>query len=344
MGDQTVTPSGEGHDVQLWDARRALRRIGVAEAGLSCGFLRCRPEKWFPGFASHWLTVIHSLGIEAKLSEIKPVLAKPPVDDVAFVGSVSGEEMLLAIDANMARALSDELVPGAGERASAVVLEYFFRRLLSSLVLSWSGPESATVSFKRGGDPSQVHVVGSVRVSFTINTVPFTLWFGLGPKMIDVFDGLWRRQVQSLSKTVQTTSVVRIEIAQLGVPPQMLSEYLTKGTVIDLEVKASESVTLKIGNKAWMPARLVDVGGKLGCEMAPGALAVPPVVEGATQLCVEFGTCELDGPRLAELGQGGAVLITDIASSGTVNLVINQERVGTARLCVYEGRFAIEVQ
>lgn len=344
MGDQTVTPSGEGHDVQLWDARRALRRMGASEAALSCGFLRCRPEKWFPGFSTHWLPVIHSLGIEAKLSEIKPVLAKPPTDDVAFVGSVSGEDVVLALDSQMARALSDELVPGAGENASGVVLEYFFRRLLSSLVLSWSGPESATISFKRGADPSQVPVVGSVRVSFTINTVPFTLWFGLGAKMVDVFDGLWRRQVHSLSKTVQTSSVVRIEIAQLGVPPQMLSEYLTKGTVIDLEVKASDSVTIKIGNKAWMPARLLDVGGVLGCEMSPGALAVAPVIEGATQLSVEFGSCNLDSTRIAELGQGGAVLVTDIASGGTVNLIINQERVGTARLCVYEGRFAIEVQ
>ena len=344
MGDQTVTPSGEGHDVQLWDARRALRRVAASEAALSCGFLRCRPEKWFPGFSTHWLPVIHSLGIEAKLSEIKPVLAKPPVGEVAFVGTISGEDVVLAMDSQMAGALSDELVAGAGEHASGIVLEYFFRRLLSSLVLSWSGPESATASFKRGADPSQVPVVGSVRVSFTINTVPFTLWFGLGAKMIEVFDGLWRRQVQSLSKQAQTSSVVRIEVAQLGVPPQMLSEYLTKGTVIDLEVKASESVTIKIGNKAWMPARLVDVGGVLGCEMAPGALAVPPVVEGATQLAVEFGTCNLDATRLAELGQGGAVLVTDIPSGGVVNLVINQERVGTARLCVYEGRFAIEVQ
>lgn len=344
MADQTVTPSGDGNDVQLWDARRALRRVAASDAALSCGFLRCRPEKWFPGFSSHWLTVIHSLGIEAKLSEIKPVLAKPPVSDLAFVGSVSGEDIVLAMDSQMARALSEELVPGAGDHASGVVLEYFFRRLLSSLVLSWSGPESATASFKRGADPSHVPVVASVRVSFTINTVPFTLWFGLGQKIVEMFDGLWRRQVQSLSKMASTQSVVRIEVAQLGVPPQMLSEYLTKGTVIDLEVKASDSVTIKIGNKAWMPARLVDVGGVFGCEMAPGALSVAPMLEGATQLVVEFGTCNLDAARLAELGQSGAVLVTDIPTSGSVNLVINQERVGTARLCVYEGRFAIEVQ
>jgi hypothetical protein len=124
----------------------------------------------------------------------------------------------------------------------------------------------------------------------------------------------------------------------------MLSEYLTKGTVIDLEVKASDGVTIKLGSKAWMPARLLDVGGVLGCEMIPGALAVPPITEGATQLAVEFGAFEREGARVAELGQAGAILVTDIPVSGVVNLVINQEKVGEARLCVYEGRFAIEVQ
>ena len=77
--------------------------------------------------------------------------------------------------------------------------------------------------------------------------------------------------------------------------------------------------------------------------MIPGALAVPPIAEGATQLAVEFGAFEREGARVAELGQAGAILVTDIPVSEVVNLVINQEKVGVARLCVYEGRFAIEV-
>jgi flagellar motor switch/type III secretory pathway protein FliN len=38
------------------------------------------------------------------------------------------------------------------------------------------------------------------------------------------------------------------------------------------------------------------------------------------------------------------VLVTDMPLSERVNLVINQEKVGEGRLCVYEGRFALEVQ
>jgi flagellar motor switch/type III secretory pathway protein FliN len=78
--------------------------------------------------------------------------------------------------------------------------------------------------------------------------------------------------------------------------------------------------------------------------MTPGALTVPQIAEGATQLSVEFGSFEVDAAQLAELSQGGSILTTALPVSGLVDLVINQEKVAEARLCVYEGRFAIEVQ
>lgn len=344
MSEQDTTTAGEGHDVQLWEPQRVLRRVNPSEAKLSRGFLRCRPEKWFPAFATHWQPIIHALGVEARISEIKPVLAKPPLGDVAYVASVSGERIVVAMESAGADSLCDELSPGSGEKASKVVLEYFCRRFIASLALSWSGPESATVRFERDSSASEVTVAGSIRIGFTVNTVPFTLWIGLGPKLVEMLDGLWRRQVQTLSKVAPGTSTLRLELAQLGVPPQMLSEYLTKGTVIDLEVKASDTVTIKVGNKPWMPARLVDVGGSFACEMTPGALTVPQIAEGATQLSVEVGTLTVDSAQIAELGQAGAILVTGVPVSGIVQLVINQERVAEARLCMYEGRFAIEVQ
>jgi flagellar motor switch/type III secretory pathway protein FliN len=339
-----MTTSGDGNDVQLWEPHRVLRRVQSGDAILSRGFLRCRPEKWFPALSTHWTPALHALGVEAKISEIKPVLSRPPATDVAFVGTVAGEQMILAIEGGEADALSDELVPGSGPKAAAIVVEYFIRRFLGSLGLSWSGPEATTVTFDRGADVSSVPVVGSVRVALTVNTTPITVWIGLGQRMVDTLDGLWRRQVQVLSKVSGGRSTIRLEVAQLGVPPQMLAEYLTKGTVIDLEVKASESITLKVGNKPWMPARLLDVGGKLGCEMTPGALTVPQIAEGATQLSVEFDSLEMESAQVAELSQAGAILISSIPVSGMVRLVINQEKVADARLCIYEGRFAIEVQ
>ncbi len=344
MSDQNVSSSGDNQEVQLWDPRRVLRRVSASDAALSLGFLRCRPEKWFPGFATHWMPVLHALGSDARISEIKTSLAKPTIGQFSAVGSMFGEHVVLSIDDEGARVLSEEIVPGGSDRSKGIVMEYLFRRLLASLALSWSGPQAAEVTVEHDVPPASVPIVGSVKIVFSMNSVSVSVWVGLGVKVVEILDGLWRRQVQSLSKLGGAPMSVRIELAQLGVPPQMLAEYLTKGTVIDLEVKASDNVTVKLGSKPWMPARLVDVGGMFGCEMTPGALVVPPVTEGATQLGVEFGMVNLAGPRVAELGQGGAIFVTEIPTSGAVNLVINEEKVGVARLCVFEGRFAIEVQ
>ncbi len=345
MSEEDLNPEeGGGSDVHLWEPHRVLRRIEPAEAALSRGFLRSHPEKWFPGFAAHWLPVMHALGCEARIAEVKPSMHRPVAGESVFIGSVDGEPVILSVDAEAARNITEEVVPGARGKAADTVLEYLLRRLLASLALSWSGPESSKVTFAGAAEPSVVQVAVSVKISFVINTVSSTVRIGLGMRMAEQLDRLWRRQVHSSARVPLAQSTMRFEIAQLGVPPQMLSDYLTKGTVIDLEVRASDSLIVRYGTKPWMPARMVEVDGKFGCEIVSGGLSAPSVPEGTTRLSVEIANVELDGAHIAELGQPGAILVTDTPIGEKVNLVINGDKVGEARLCVYEGRFAIEVQ
>lgn len=344
MSTQGIPQSGEGSDVQVWDPQRTCRRVTRAEALLSRGFLRCRPERWFPGLAGQWTPVMHAFGCEVSVTDIRPALNRAPVGGHSFLASVAGEPLVLTVDPDGAEELAGEIVPGAESAAAGVVLEYMMRRLFFTLVTSWTGPETVGASFEGAAGSSAPQSLASVRLGVSVNTTPFTVWFGLGPKMVETLDGLWRRQVQSTAARAATGSVqARVEVAQLGVPPQMLSEYLKAGTVIDLEVRASDTLTVRVGGKAWMPGRMVNVDGFFGCEVAPGAIAAPAVPEGTTRLSVELGSVALEGPQLAEFGQAGAVLLTQTPVSENVSLVINQEVVGKARLCVYEGRFAIEV-
>ncbi len=344
MSEGAAPPMQDAGDVQLWEPRRILRRVDPGDAKLSRGFLRCHPEKWFPGFSAHWLPIAHTLGCEARLAEVKPVMSRPQLSEFCYVGSIDGERLLLAVDPDSAKALGEEFLPGGGLVAQKAMLEYLMRRLLSSLAFSWSGPESSTVRFEPEINPEDVVVVASVRICVNINAVLCTIVVGLGQRMVDTFDGLWRRQVQSSSRITPGSSVVRLELAQLAVPPQVLSEYLLKGTVIDLEVKASDTLTVRVGGRPWMAAKMLDVAGKFGCEMAPGALAVPATPEGTTRLSIELAAVSLEGNQIAELSQPGAVLVTDTPVSERVSVTINQEKVGEGRLCVYEGRFALEVQ
>lgn len=343
MSGQEPLQGGEEQEVQPWDPQRALRRISEVEAALSRGFLRCRPERWFPGLSAQWLPVAHAFGCEIAVTDIKPVLAEPPRSDAAFVGAVSGEEMTIVLDADSSSAMISEALPGADGFAAAVAQEYLMRRLFHSLVTSWTGAEISSVSFLGRAGPQLPNTAGSVKVACSVNTSQVVVWFGLGQKMLATLDGLWRRQVQSTARPAAAVSQLRLEVAQLGVPPQMLSDYLKPGTVIDLEVRASDSVTVRSGGKAWMPGRMVNVNGKIGCEIVPGAVSAPSVAEGTTRLSIELGSLPVESGQVAEFGQVGAVIVTGTPVGQEVLLSINQEIVGRAQLCVYEGRFAIEV-
>jgi flagellar motor switch/type III secretory pathway protein FliN len=156
-------------------------------------------------------------------------------------------------------------------------------------------------------------------------------------------DRLWRRQVHSSIRTSQESGALRFEIAQLGVPPQLLSEYVTKGTIVDLEVAASDALTLRLGSKLFMPARMIQIDGKLGCQIVSGSATNLPVADGTSRLSVEIASMPVDPSVLAELGQVGAILNTGRHLDNRVTLNINQEKVADATLCVYQGRYAVEV-
>ena len=334
-----------GVGVQAWDPRRQLKRVDPREAQLSRGFLRSRPERWFPGFSAHWLPLAHALASDARISEVKPIASIPKGLDFGFVGSVDDEPIGMFVDRAEIDAFIEEVTPGGLLAAREVVTEYFARRFLASLAQSWSGPESSSVRFERDMQPNQVNVHGAIKVILTINTSQCIVYLGLGRRLVERIDGLWRRQVHSTagSKTQTGKIPVSIELVQVGVPPQMLSDYLKQKTLVDLEVGVTDMCVLRSEGRVLMPARIVDVGGKIGCEITPGPVAATPQMDGATRLSVELGSVEIEGSSLSEYTQAGSILVTDLPLKDVVQLIINGERVGQAQLCTFEGRFAISV-
>lgn len=344
MNDQGQASVDSVNDVEIWDPRRTLRSVSPLEARFSSGFLRCHPEKWFPGFSSRWAPMLSSIGCDLRVGEIKPTLVLPDSQTICFQVLIGGEPAVIALDQQSARAIAQEIAPiGERSRTSTALLEYLVQRFVACLGLCQTGMDLATVKFCGRCVPTEVEISASVRFSLSVNSSPVVILIGLGLRAIEAMDGLWRRQIHSSNRTQLGAGLLRVELAQLGVPPQMLSEYLSKGTIIDLEVPVSDSVTLRLGHKPFMPARLVIVDGVLGCQVIQGSLSSLAVPEGTSRLSIEIGSLSVDAARLTELGQVGSVLMLDSAPGQTVSLVINQERVGEARLCAYQGRFAVEV-
>lgn len=340
-----MTQAGQS-DLALnsWDPQRLLRKLDPAEARYSRGFLRCRPEKWFPSFATQWLPLAHSLGVEIKVLEVKPVLSSPRTLRFGFAGAVDDEAVAMLMDEPSYEVLLEAMAPGAVPQSGPIVAEYMARRFLSSLALAWSGPEASVVRFDRQVNPLDVPAVGAVKFSFEINGSSATVWFLMGKLLIERLDGLWRRQVRSSAKAGGGAVEVHLEIAQLAVPVSMLSDYTRPGSVIDLEVVSSDLVTLRHSGKGWLPGRLCALNGALGFEVISGPVASPVLPDGTTRLSIELTSVKFDPALLSEMAQVGAIWDTGVRLSDKVMLTINGDRVADATLCLFEGRFAISVE
>lgn len=326
-----------------WEPQTALRNHDSRAVNYSRGFLRCRPEKWFPGFAASWLPISHALGVELRVTEVQPQLQVPQGVDYGYAGTLNREYVGILMAESTAMQLAEVLVPSSPGIAQNLILEYLARRALGSLNSAWSGPEVSKFVFDRNIDPFAIQAEAYIKCSFFVNNMQFAFWVALGQGLVNTLDGLWRRQLRSSSKTSLASLDLVLEVATLAVPPSMLADYTNPGTMIDLEVPAGDSITLRSRGKSWLPAKLCSVDGKFAIEILPGAANNPSLPQGHTRLAIELGRLELDPFSVIEISQIGAIYSTNLDLTSTVNLMVNDERIAEATLCVYEGRFAISV-
>lgn len=355
----------------VWDPERYLAAVSMLEARLSRGFMRCRAERWVPGFAAQWLPLVHTLGIDIRFIEAIPVVptAAPeeldqfdqptlvdPLDRVVFpsdlpycyVASVDEEAISIQFSQENANLIADSVVPTLSAFESRLaakrsVLEYLARRLVASLALAWSGPQISVVRYEPELGAADVAASGVFKLNLSINGQPCSIWITVGAVLANKLDGLWRRQLLSTNRGLEKPTDIGVEIAQLAVPPAMLAEYTRSGTIVDLEVAISDRGVLRQGGKPWLPVRFVNIQGQFGFQTIPGPVPTAALPEGTTRLSLQLGTVVFDGPTLYEMTQTGAIFESEIELGDQVQLVINGEKVGDATLCTYEGRFAISV-
>lgn len=336
--------SSQAASLVAWDPERALKSMDANEVRLSRGFLRSRPERWFPSFAAQWLPLAHSLGVEMKLVEVRPVLKGPASYSRVYAASIDGEPLAMVCDEGTFQNILEGVVPSSIPAGTEIVAEYLARRLLGSLALSWSGPESTVVHFDLALDISKINFLAAVKITFSLNSKVCNVWMLTGRVLVDRLDNLWRKQIRSSAKMGDQTQELHLELVQLAVPPSTLVEYLHPGAKIDLELALTDQIVLRHQGRSVYSGRLGTLGANFGLEILAQPPLTPSLPEGMTRLAVEFGQLSLDPQVLAECAQGGAMLDTRIALSNRVNMCVNQEVVGSASLCSFEGRFAIRVE
>ncbi len=330
--------------VGLWDPSQTLRRVSSRELDYSRGFSRCQFGQWFPGLGLQWLTLTHTLGVEVKILGVEPLLSVPSALDLCFVGQLADEEIGVAADRQSLIALMEACIPGGRDLAQGVVIEYLARRFLTSLMLAWGGPQTSNFMFQGVKQIGELSAVGAVVLKMSLSGIQCSVVVLLGQKTVDYLDGIWRRQVRSSAGKMKAPGEISIELAQLAVKPSSILDYTRSGTVVDLEVPVSDNVTLRFPEGGSLLAKLRRADQEFVLESAAGAPPNFVLPEGTTRLSIQLGTARIDSSfELSEFVQPGAMLKTDIIISNNASLVVNNEKVAQAKLCLYENRFAISV-
>lgn len=332
-----------------WIPEENLEDLDPNFVRMSCGFLRCRPEKWFPNLAAQWLPLAHALGVEIRVIDIQPLVAIPSrrLSFASFKATIDGESAAIVIDDQAQSAIREAFTPGVVPQAGQVVLDYLARRLFGSLGLSWSGPESSTILYDNTIEFSAIENSGVVEVSLLLNGQACGFFIVLGPKAVNRLDGLWRRQLRSTRSANGERTEVNLEIAQLAVLPNDLSNYTRTGTMVDLEVTASENCYVLMNNRPWLTGKLRRSAEQFVVEVVGPSPAIPTLPPSTVKLGIRLGSFNVDGAMIAEFSQVGSCIQSPLEIGNRVHLVSgggqSSEILAEALLCVYQGRFAITV-
>jgi hypothetical protein len=328
--------------MELWNPHSALVVYDGNQVRYSRGFLRSRPERWFPSFAASWLPLAHSLGLELQCTEIRPVLGELPQLPIRQYGRIGEHTLAIAFDNDSAQLFTNSIAPAAQGAAADTVCEYIVRRFFSTAMMAWSGEGDANAFLIGKQLLSEEPFCGAIKLGISIQGVGGSIWILLSRPIVEQLDGLWRRQDHVQSKDDSSGGTATLEIAYLEVEPTALADYTRPGALIDLEITAGHHVDIRLSGKPWLHAHLGMYGESFVCETA----AYASERSSASQLArvsVELGSMPLDAADVLELSQIGSIMDTRIPIGNRVALVVNREVVARGTLGLFEGRWAVAV-
>ena len=327
-----------------WDPLKILPRVSEKDIRSSGGFLRCQPGQWFPGLPVQWLAMAHGLGLELKVTGIAPSLAVSGRINKCYGAKVGEHEVAVGAEEDSFLLILNAIVPGGAPAGQGVLEEYLVRRLFATLIMSWAGPELGAFVFSGKKEVSDLDVSGSINISLSINGMPAVVSVLLSAGLIEIMDGMWRRQLRSSSVDRKSVTGFDLDIAHLAVTPTSLSEYTSPGTIVDLETPLTDHIILKLNTGELLIGKLRTMGEEFVIEVGVGS---PPPLnqpEGTSRVAVRIGSIKIPPNRDAtEMLQPGSMIQTGLPVSDVAALVVGAERIGRIKLCTYEQRFAMTV-
>lgn len=343
-----IAASDQG-SLSVWDPSVMLNHVPLGEARYSKGFLAADPLIWVPDLLDHWRPLFHSLGLMVEFHDVERGFNLP--NDLVYCAQIDidDENALIGLNESSGSCLAEALVPGVTLPLRRVLLDYLMRRISATIQRSWSLSDSVHISYMAGREVNPEEFSAAIQLYFSVDGKECSVCFGVGSQILGSLDAYARKALLK-SKIGDAESVVsdRIHtvsfyIAELSVPPAMLIDYMRSGTLIDLQVPASDKVFLAVDGEVWGAGELCLCNNSFAVRMDRLLSATDEPPEGTTTVRVEIAEVELDEESLIEHGQKGAILTSGFAANGHASLIIGGEEVAEALIGVLGSNFALSV-
>ena|GEM_PF-4492379 len=320
--------------ISAWDPR-ALASVDQRTVEWSKGFLACQPLRWFPDLDRDWRTFCLALGWEASVIKIEPSLLLPTFAQERFFASCQGEPMAIVLERHGGAQLGEMFIQSAVPPLRSLGLSYLARRLIARMSKTWVGGEPLRLLVDTELTALESFFVASINFSVRVNARTVEGAFLLGPRMVGLLDGLWRRQLRAGTYTDLTSGPQYLLAAELKVIPLELPTLLRPGNVITLGKLATDDFYLARASGSRMPVGLCAGQDETFVMRAAGPQEPAPLL-GSQYSRVSFvlGDLVLDPVSIAELHQVGAYVETRIGLSSEVTILVAGEHAGRAELGV----------
>lgn len=314
----------------------------------SRGFLVADIGLFWSGLLEHWLPLFHSLGAEVKLKGLNSSLEFPEDLERVTLIEVDGEAAVLGLDASSEAIFGNMVLPG-GDVSNSVVIEYLERRLLTSLSKTWAGDEAIRFLYRGNSVDESVDIVGSIKAELELNGQSLSIFLGLGNQAVEKFDRIWRKvllpRIEKRFSTVLQDEMhnLSVDIANLSVPAQALIDYTRAGTVIDLETKVSDRVSLAVDNRLCGSGILLRSEDSFVVRVDSLNTNDSMRTEASTTVSVRLIDLMIDEAGLLESLQEKAFIATAVPVDARVSICIGAEEIASAELAQVGENFAVKI-
>lgn len=163
------------------------------------GFLKSRPQNWIPNFSSFWTPLLDLLNFEVAILDIQPTFDFPLSGNGVWLGAFENNKIGISCEPFVAKYLASLFITDIDSETSKILEDYLARRLMRSLVASWTGPSLSHfkyfgVSSMKDFDPS-----AGIKITMSINGRQVTLWLLIEELLLKKLDNLWRRQTTTFN-------------------------------------------------------------------------------------------------------------------------------------------------